>query len=112
MLLRLSVQIAGSPAARERGLMNVTHLSDGQGMVFAFPAITNMAFWMKDTVIPLDIAFWNAAGRIVDVKRMQPCLRDPCALYESKTAYIASVEVAGGLLDRAGVRVGDSVSLG
>lgn len=111
VLLRLSVQLATTPQARATGLMHATHLADTAGMVFEFPAITSTAFWMKDTVIPLDIAFWNAAGTIIDVNTMQPCAQDPCPLYVAGAAYAASVEVAGGLLERAGVQPGDHVSL-
>jgi uncharacterized protein len=111
VLLRLNVQIASTEAERSRGLMGVTHLADDQGMVFAFPGVTNTAFWMKDTLIPLDIAFWTSDGMLVTATQMQPCTADPCLLYHSQQAYIDSVEVAGGLLERAGVRAGDHVAL-
>lgn len=109
--LQLQVQIASTVAERDRGLQGVPRLANDRGMVFAFPATTNQAFWMKDTLIPLDIAFWTSDGTIVDVKRMPPCQRDPCPYYKSQQPYIASVEVAGGLLERSGVRVGDTVTL-
>ena len=111
VLLTLHVQVASTEGDRDRGLMGVTHLADDQGMVFAFPSLTNTAFWMKDTVIPLDIAFWTSDGAIVDVKQMVPCSADPCPLYSSKQAYMDSVEMASGLLARSGVMVGDRVSL-
>lgn len=110
-LLRLNVQIASTQAERDRGLMGVTHLADDQGMVFEFPAMTYTAFWMKDTVIPLDIAFWTSDGSIVDVQHMVPCAADPCPLYKSRLAYLDAVEVAGGLLARSDVVPGDHVSL-
>jgi len=105
------VRIASTVQERSRGLAGVTHLSDSEGMVFAFPAITFSAFWMKDTLIPLDIAFWTSDGTIVDIKHMVPCTRDPCPLYKSARPYQDSVEVAAGLLDRSQVRVGDYVAL-
>lgn len=110
-LLALTVTIAATPEARAKGLMGVTHLGDSQGMVFSFPATTDTAFWMKDTLIPLDIVFWDSTGTIVDVQQMQPCTRDPCPLYESSRPYIASVETANGLLQRRHVVPGDRVSL-
>ena len=109
--LRVTVQIAATPDSRARGLMGVTRLSDAQGMVFVFPTMNLTPFWMKDTVIPLDIAFWSSDGTIVDVQQMQPCHDEPCPLYTPRHAFIDSVEVAGGLLARAGVSVGDHATL-
>src|SRR6266540_6580700 len=56
--LRLHVQIAETVEDRARGLMGVTKLSDGDGMAFVFDAAVTEPFWMRNTLIPLDIAFW------------------------------------------------------
>jgi uncharacterized protein len=110
-VLSLTVEIAGTTAAREKGLMGVTKLADDQGMAFVFGGMQTAQFWMKDTLIPLDIAFWDDAGRVVDVQTMTPCTADPCPTYASAQPYSNAVEVRGGLLGKAGVRPGDVVQL-
>ena len=103
--LFLHVQIAETDQAREAGLMNVKRMSDQVGMAFVFKVSTSTAFWMKDTLIPLDIAFWDGQGRIVDTFTMTPCTADPCHLYQPATPYIGSVEMNTGLLAANGVQV-------
>jgi uncharacterized membrane protein (UPF0127 family) len=110
-VVEFRVQIAETPEARERGLMNVRELEPDAGMVFLFDVPTDGAFWMKDTLIPLSIAFWDPEGRIVAILDMEPCQADPCPLYSPGAQYIASVEVNQGVLDQHGVRVGDTVRL-
>lgn len=108
--LSLHVQIAETDQAREVGLMNVTRMADTVGMAFVFPQTTSISFWMKDTLIPLDIAFWDPQGRIVSVFTMTPCTADPCKLY-SPNVYLDAVEMNAGLLSAHGVAVGDTVTL-
>ena len=69
---RLQVEIANTPDLREVGLMNRSALGADAGMLFVFPSDTNAAFWMKDTLIPLSIAFLRADGTIVHIEDMQP----------------------------------------
>jgi uncharacterized protein len=108
-VLRLTVEIADTAAAREKGLMGVQQLSDSQGMVFLWTRAQNAQFWMKDTLIPLDIAFWDGTDHVVDMQAMTPCTADPCPTYASAAPYIAAVEVRGGLLSSAGLHSGDVV---
>ncbi len=105
------VQIAETPSARQRGLMGVEDLPEGEGMVFLFDDPTDGAFWMKDTLIPLSIAFWDGDGRIVAVLDMEPCRSEPCPLYSPGADYMGAVEVNLGALAEAGVAVGDPVTL-
>ncbi|MBU1865372.1 MAG: DUF192 domain-containing protein, partial [Actinobacteria bacterium] len=67
------VAVADTPALRSRGLMGVTDLGSVRGMLFLWPNDTAGGFWMKDTLIPLDIAFFDAAGVLVDLVSMTPC---------------------------------------
>jgi uncharacterized membrane protein (UPF0127 family) len=108
-VLSLTVEIADTPAAREKGLMGVQQLSDSQGMVFVWPHAQNAQFWMKDTLIPLDIAFWDGTDQVVDMQAMTPCTADPCPTYASASPYVAAVEVRGGLLSKVGVHSGDAM---
>jgi uncharacterized membrane protein (UPF0127 family) len=110
-VLTLTVEIADTPAAREKGLMGVTKLNDQQGMAFVFPGMQSAPFWMKDTLIPLDIAFWDDAGAVVDMQAMTPCTADPCTIYNPAQPYRSAVEVRGGLLTKIGLRPGDVVQL-
>jgi uncharacterized membrane protein (UPF0127 family) len=107
----LSVRTASTAAAKAQGLMNQTHLSQNAGMVFVSQAPTETPFWMKDTTIPLSVAFWNSRDEIVDMLDMSPCTSDPCPLYRSTKPYVGAVEVNQGFLRRHGVTVGDRVEL-
>jgi uncharacterized membrane protein (UPF0127 family) len=109
--LSLHVQIADTDAARSTGLMGVKKMSDQAGMAFVFGGPTTESFWMKDTLIPLDIAFWDAQGRIVSAFTMTPCAADPCQLYTPSAPYVASVEMNAGLLARNRVKIGNTIML-
>ncbi|MGH2630385.1 MAG: DUF192 domain-containing protein [Actinomycetota bacterium] len=108
---QLDVRIADSDAERERGLMGVEHLGADEGMAFVFDAPTDGAFWMKDTLIPLSIAFVDGSGAIVTVREMEPCEGDPCPTYGADAPYVLAVEANEGYFDRAGVGVGDRARL-
>ena len=101
------VEIADTAAQRERGLMGRERLSADSGMVFVFPQETTSAFWMKDTLIPLSIAFYDEVGRIVRILDMRPCRHDPCPLYDPDASYRGALEVNFGSFRQWGVQVGD-----
>ena len=109
--LSLHVQIAETPQSRERGLMGVKKMPDQVGMAFLFGEPTSTAFWMKDTLIPLDIAFWDSQGGIVTTFTMTPCRANPCHLYQPATPYAGSVEMKAGLLAARRIKAGDKVTL-
>src|SRR5207249_2279127 len=92
----IAVQIARTAEQRERGLMGRRSLAPDAGMVFLEDGPTDATFWMRDTLIPLSIAFWGADGRIVDILDMAPCTADPCPVYRSSAAYVGAVEVNRG----------------
>ena len=107
----LSVRTASTAEAKAQGLMGQPHLPESTGMAFLSDQPTTTPFWMKDTTIPLSIAFWNREGRIVDMLDMSPCTSDPCPLYRSASPYVGAVEVNQGFFDQHGVRTGDAVKL-
>ena len=109
--LSLHVQIAETAQAQETGLMNVKKMPDQVGMAFLFGTPTSTAFWMKDTLIPLDIAFWDGKGGIVATSTMTPCTTDSCPVYQPPTSYVGSVEMNAGLLAARGINTGDRVTL-
>ena len=98
----LVVALADTPGLRSQGLMNVTDLGDLDGMLFAFDEESNQAFWMKDTLIPLDIAFFANNGALVSQTTMIPCEADPCPTYESEGPARYALEVPAGDLDLLG----------
>jgi uncharacterized membrane protein (UPF0127 family) len=107
----LQVEIARTSAERQLGLMNRRSLPAKAGMVFAYPQPHRGGYWMKDTLIPLDIAFTDGRGRILRILTMQPCRRDPCPIYDPGVTYRAALEVNAGSFRRWGVRKGDRISV-
>ena len=105
------VEIADTRAERQRGLMGRRSLPAKSGMIFRYPHDVTGGFWMKDTLIPLDIAFYDRRGRIVRVFTMTPCRRDPCRIYEPGVAYRAALEVNAGSFRRWNVRAGDRIAV-
>jgi hypothetical protein len=107
----LRVEVARTDAQRQRGLMNRRSLGRDAGMVFQFPRATSGAFWMKNTLIPLDIAFYGPRGGILRIMQMKPCRADPCPVYDPKLSYRGALEVNAGSFRRWGVRRGDRIVL-
>jgi uncharacterized protein len=108
----LDVQVADTTQERADGLMGRETLSPYDGMAFVWTEPVHGSFWMKDTLIPLSIAFWDQEGRIVSIMDMEPCRQDPCPTYGPDTPFVGAVEVVKGGLERRGVAVGDTVDLG
>ena len=68
----IDAQLAQTPEQREIGLMFRSSMPAGEGMLFAFDRPAQQCFWMKNTLIPLDIAFVDDGGAIVNIERMKP----------------------------------------
>jgi uncharacterized protein len=109
--VRLGIEVADSPEERATGLMNRTSLAEDAGMAFLFDQPTGGGFWMKDTLIPLSIAFWDQDGRIVAILDMHPCETVSCPVYEPGATYVGALEVNQGFFDRHEVEVGDTIEL-
>jgi hypothetical protein len=75
-IFRIQVEVANTPASREKGLMFRRTMADTQGMVFIFPKAGKVCMWMANTLIPLSVAFLDEKGRIINVEDMQPQTRD------------------------------------
>jgi hypothetical protein len=76
--------------------MRVTDLGGLDGMLFVFQADSSGGFWMKNTVIPLDIVFFTADGGFVDALTMAPCTEDPCPTYRPNGSYRYALEAPAG----------------
>lgn len=85
-------ELALTSARRPVGLMN-RRPAPADGMLFVFPTDTRGGFWMKNTLVPLTIAFFDAQGKRVRKLSMTPCRSDPCALYKPKTWYRFALEL-------------------
>ncbi|HUO45425.1 MAG TPA: DUF192 domain-containing protein [Acidimicrobiia bacterium] len=92
----LLVAVADDPGERAQGLMGVEDLGSVDGMLFVFPSDTTGFFWMKDTLIALDIAFFASDGLLVEVMTMEPCVSDPCPRYQAGVSYRWALETAAG----------------
>ena len=113
---RLDVEVARTPAQRQRGLMGRESLPADHGMLFMYPREQSgrNGFWMFQTLIPLDIAFINSEGTIVAIRTMQPCgspSPSDCRSYMPDTPYAAALEVNAGYFAKRGIREGDCVAL-
>ena len=95
----LRLALADTPALRSRGLMGVTSLGDLDGMLFAWDSPVQVSFWMKDTVIPLDIGFFDGSGALFLVVHMVPCQADPCPRYPSEAPIRYALEALPGFFD-------------
>ena len=80
--------------------MGVTDLGDLDGMVFVLAEPSTTRFWMKETLVPLDVAFFATDGSLLGVVEMEPCLVDPCPTYGVDQSWQFAIEVpAGGFTD-------------
>lgn len=105
--------LADTGAQQQRGLMNRTDLADHDGMLFRFHADTTTGFYMKDTPMPLSIAWFDAEGRFVSSAEMEPCLeRADCPTYQAARPYRFALEVGRGGLSDQGIGAGSHLSVG
>jgi uncharacterized membrane protein (UPF0127 family) len=92
----LVVAVADTSETRRRGLMGVTDLGGLDGMLFIFEADSEGGFWMSNTLIQLDIAFFASDGIFVDKLTMVPCTTDDCPRYHATGPYRYAIEAPEG----------------
>lgn len=115
--VKVRVEIADEPTERVRGLMDRTSLGENRGMLFVFEEESTRAFWMKNTLIPLSIAFIDSDSRIVDIQKMKPEGGDQTVLDAQLPRYVSAepakyaLEVNQGFFEEHGVEVGDTAEL-
>jgi uncharacterized membrane protein (UPF0127 family) len=103
---RLYVELANTPATLEAGLMYRDKLAKNAGMLFEFPSSRRLSFWMKNTPIPLDIAFVSDDGVIVDIKDLAPMSMKSV---QSSTSCKYALEVNSGWFAENGISEGDRI---
>lgn len=89
--------VADDPSLRGRGLMGVSSFGDVDGMLFTWGGeVVTSRFTMRDTLIPLTIAFFDTEGTLVDTFDMVPCTTEPCPPYAASAPYAFAVEFQQG----------------
>jgi uncharacterized membrane protein (UPF0127 family) len=85
-------ELALTPAQQQRGLM-FRRKAPADGMLFVFADDTQGGFWMKNTLVPLTIVFFDSSGTRVRKLSMTPCRKDPCAIYDPRRRYRFALEL-------------------
>ena len=103
------VKIADTPQERAGGLMYKTSLKENEGMLFVFNKPGIYGFWMKNTLIPLDIIWLDENYKVVYIKEnVQPCLNENCPIFKnSRPAYV--LEITGGVAKKLQIKIGEQL---
>ena len=104
--IQIRVEVADDADERQRGLMYRESLEENQGMLFVYPEQRTLGFWMKNTLIPLDIAYIDREGRIVDIQQMEPQTTET---HDSAAPAMYALEMNQGWFEANGIRVGDLI---
>lgn len=101
------VEISDTESKRQQGLMGRRYLTQGSGMLFIFPEEQGLGFWMKNTMIPLSIAFISKSGQILNIEEMYPY---DLTTVKSRGDALCALEVPSGWFKRNGIQPGDIVN--
>ena len=104
----ITVELARTPREHGLGLMHRRQLLEDYGMLFVFPEEEYLTFWMKNTYIPLSIAFMSTEGTITQIESMEPLSLNS---HDSKEKAKYALEMLEGWFERHNVKVGDKVEL-
>jgi uncharacterized membrane protein (UPF0127 family) len=108
---RIAVEVVADAETRAQGLMFRSSIGAGHGMLFIFPAADVYPFWMKNTLIPLDILWIDETGTVVHLERdVPPCKADPCPSYPPKAAAKFVLELGAGQAAARRLDVGAKLS--
>jgi uncharacterized membrane protein (UPF0127 family) len=107
----LCLWLAATGDQRALGLMYATDLGGPDGMVFRYESPTTTAFWMKNTVMPLSIAFFDEGGAYVGAFDMAPCAADPCPSYPTPENFVHAIEIPQGMLDDLSMTPGSTLTV-
>jgi uncharacterized membrane protein (UPF0127 family) len=104
---KIDLEIADTEYERELGLMNRNEMKENQGMLFIFPDLSLRSFWMRNTLISLDMIFVNDQKKIVTIHKNTKILSDQS--YPSSEPALYVVEVIAGYTDKHNIKVGDKI---
>lgn len=107
----IKVELADTPEERQIGLMHRKDLAEDEGMLFVFEQAQPRSFWMKNTLIPLDILYLDANAVVIDIQTMVPCPEDEeqCPTYPSAAPAKYALEINAGDAEYLGLEVGDTL---
>lgn len=105
----ISAKIAVSDAEKAKGLMNLKELGENCGMFFIYDSPQRASFWMKDTLIPLDIAFFDKNGTLTEIKKMYPMNLN--SVSSSRSDIMFCLETNAGWFEKCGVKVSDKIDM-
>jgi len=104
------IEVVSTPEELSKGLMFRESLEKNSGMLFIFPKEDFHSFWMKNTLIPLDIIWINSDKEIVFIKNnVQPCLEETCEIYSSNEKAKYVLELNAGTAEKIGLGIGEEV---
>lgn len=107
-----AAEIADTPDRRERGYMFRREIGEGDAMIFVFPEDDVHSFWMKNTLVPLDMIWMDDDFTVIHIEASAPpCKADPCPGFgpPRKSRYV--LEVKGGIVGREGLKIGDRMGI-
>lgn len=105
-------EIANTLPKMQKGMMFRPHMKTNQAMIFVYPRVQRMQFWMKNTLIALDMLFFDAKGQLLEIKsNVPPCKTAACPTYDSRHHNILYVvELKAGTAEQLNIRVGDKLN--
>ena len=110
--IKIQVEFVKTSEELTRGLMNRVSLDENSGMFFVFPDEATRSFWMKNTLIPLDIIFISSNGHINEITTMNPCQENNiCQPYESKLPAQFVLEINADQAEKRNISPGDIIQL-
>jgi uncharacterized membrane protein (UPF0127 family) len=113
---KIDAYVADDESRREQGLMFIEKLAPDSGMLFVFDDERPLAFWMKNTLIPLSIGYFDASGTLVDVQEMKPAatlltVDSDQRTYPSARPSVFALEMGEGWFDKKKIKVGAKLIL-
>jgi len=107
----VNVEVADTPFKRQLGLMHRESLPPDHGMLFVFGEEGLRPFWMKNTLIPLDIIWMDSDLEVVHIEHATPCRGDPCTTYAPQAHARYVLEVNAGYAAEHDIKAGDTAAL-
>ncbi len=107
----IELEVAATPEAQQQGLMYRTELAPNRGMLFSFSPPKVARFWMKNTLISLDMIFLKDGEIKAIFPHVPPCKVDPCPVYGPSTDVDQVIELAAGRAQSLGLQVGDHLEI-
>ena len=108
--LTINVEVATTSMQRTIGLMFREGLAENRGMLFDYKEQAVLRVWMRNTLIPLDVVFVSSEGWVVSIlKGLQPCIKEPCEIYDSTEKARYMLEINAGTADKNKIAIGEGV---